>query len=270
MEVRKKTFSDEDLIKSLRQRKKELKSLALFGTSVTDQGILSLSGRTDLETLHISSKIIGNAVMRCAQTLPNLKELLLSGVPCVNDQGLEMIQDVTNLRGLYLEKTSITDCGLLFLKKLKNLWSLVLKKTKISDNGFEIFEHLPKISLVEASYTVVSGSGLRYFAGKKRLDLYLSSSCLCDENFCLGISGLDGISTLDLCYNKISDRSIALLSGLESLSDLRLSGTQVTEKVLDIILSFNRKMIVYLQDVSISSNKLIRFKEENPQLCVYI
>ena len=94
-----------------RNERGEVVEIVLYGTSVTDSGLVHLKGLTKLETLG------------------------LGFCPKITDAGMVHLKGLTNLQSLDLRKTKITDAGLVHLKGLNKLQWLYLMGTKVTDAG---------------------------------------------------------------------------------------------------------------------------------------
>ena len=89
---------------------KELLSLNLGGTDVTDEGLVHLASLTSLRRLHLEKTK-------------------------VSDDGLARLAKLENLSYLNLYQTGVTDSGLTHLEGLKNLKNLYLWQTKVTPDG---------------------------------------------------------------------------------------------------------------------------------------
>jgi hypothetical protein len=101
----------------------QLAVLNLARTKVTDDGLKSVEGLTNLRKLH----------------LENTK---------ITDEGLSHLKGLTNLEYLNLYNTQVTDAGLKNLEGLKSLKSLYLWQTKVTPEGVESLKKaLPKCEI---------------------------------------------------------------------------------------------------------------------------
>ena len=101
----------------------QLAVLNLARTKVTDDGLKSVEGLSNLRKLH----------------LENTK---------ITDEGLAHLKGLTNLEYLNLYNTQVSDAGLKNLEGLKNLKSLYLWQTKVTPEGVESLKKaLPKCEI---------------------------------------------------------------------------------------------------------------------------
>jgi uncharacterized membrane protein len=124
------TIIDNNDLQLIAQLSKQLVSLKLSGTNITDDGL----------------KTIGQC--------NNLIKLFLDDTP-VTDNGLKNLIALTNLRYLNLVNTKVTAKGISELKSLPKLRSVYLYKTLISKQDWPVLQQLfPKTKLDSGGYTV--------------------------------------------------------------------------------------------------------------------
>lgn len=104
---------------------KELRSLYLAGSGLTDAELAGLKGLTLLESLDISDN------------------------PQITDVGMTTVKGLERLQALYLGKTAITDKGLAALKSLDGLRALNVVGTKVTGDAAEKFaDEMPNLRAV--------------------------------------------------------------------------------------------------------------------------
>jgi hypothetical protein len=127
--------------------------------------------------------------------MASLKELVsvrLEGCD-VKDEHLVALGDIPQLAMLYLGRTKITDLGLKHIKQLENLNLLQLSDCQITDQGLASLGHLPRIQHLWLSKTIRNGDDDR---------------------------------------SDLTDRSIDYLISLDTLVDLQIADSQLTESGL--------------------------------------
>ncbi len=93
------------------------------------------------------------------QDLYQLKILWLRG-PWVSDTEILNLQGLTNLEHLNLGHTDVTDDGLASLQGLKNLKSVDLRYTSVTDVGLEHLNVLTSLTSLELGSTQVTEAGV--------------------------------------------------------------------------------------------------------------
>jgi Leucine-rich repeat (LRR) protein len=112
-----------------------LESLWLeYAQSVTDKGLESLSGLTQLRCLYLHS-------------------------PSITDAGLKHLSSLTNLDLLALREAPISSAGLAHLANLNNLRRLTLDSSEIDDSGIEIFGRFTRLQELNLDYSRITLSG---------------------------------------------------------------------------------------------------------------
>ena len=136
---------------------RQLRTLRIFQTMVTDEGVSSLATLPHLQTLTVSSRQVTSTSLETLSRLKQIRELgiwcwhvsdddlpTLADFPALNslmliapvsDQGIRHLEKLTNLTHLTLDSDGITDAGLSRLHALKNLVFLNVSETKVTRGG---------------------------------------------------------------------------------------------------------------------------------------
>lgn len=122
------------------QRLNALRGLILWGTRVSNGGLMHLRELTTLQWLDL-------------------------GMTQISDAGLVHLQKLTALQGLYLEDNQIQSVGLVYLQKLTNLWDLRLEGTQVDDLGLAHLCDLKVLQVLNLRLTQVSDLGLMHLQG---------------------------------------------------------------------------------------------------------
>ncbi len=109
-----------------------LRSLNLSGLPITDQGIKSLAGLSNLRTLYLSRTKVQGSTLGQLASLPNLVNLYLDDT-AVTDQDLTALSGAANLQFLSLDGVSLTAAGLKNLMVLPRLKQLELHRNGLLD-----------------------------------------------------------------------------------------------------------------------------------------
>lgn len=121
--------------------------LIWWATGITDQGVAHLGRLPGLQIVDISlSKLTDDGVKHLADQ-PSLEDLSLEGRVFTN-QSLFYLSKAKNLKSLHLQsnESEITDKGLEYLKGLKNLRSLSLGKAKVTKEAREkLIQAIPSL-----------------------------------------------------------------------------------------------------------------------------
>jgi Leucine-rich repeat (LRR) protein len=139
-------------LKSLRQ----LESLYVQNTFVTDAGLGNLKGLARLTTLSLGFENAGGIICHPIR---------------VTDAGLVHLRGLTKLKTLELDHSRITGAGLSHLKGLAKLERLSLRKSRLTDAGVEHVRGLTNLGSLDLSYTKITDVGLEHLKGPTNLRL---------------------------------------------------------------------------------------------------
>ncbi len=141
-----------------------LESLDLYGTPMTDAGLLVLAPLGKLADLDLGETKVTDAGLPALVRLPSLVDLKL-GRTQVSDHGLQVLAKLTSLTSLNLAWTPVTDRGLSALASLSFLDYLRLLHTKVTDEGLRALATLPKLTRLDLEGTLVTDRGVDVLAG---------------------------------------------------------------------------------------------------------
>lgn len=162
---------------------KKLQTLVLSETKVTDTGLKSLSGLTELQNLYLDHSNVGDEGLKYVASLTNLKTLSLantkittkglahlakiesletlildgteiSGEGRTSDEGLVQLGELSNLRVLSLQHTSVE--SLPHFSSLVSLESLRLNQTLVDDKVFQQAAEIPSLKSLQLAGTKVT------------------------------------------------------------------------------------------------------------------
>lgn len=171
----------------------ELESLSLWGTTVGDDDLRKLKSLKQLRTIDLSFTDVTGASLQTLSALENLVSVRFDSCD-VTDQHLAELESMPQLAMLYLRATKVTDRGLKHLRFLDQLLLLELSDCKISDAGLISLGDLPVIQHLWLSKTIRHGTDDR---------------------------------------SDLTDNCVDYLSTLDSLLDLRIADSRITEPALE-------------------------------------
>lgn len=147
---------------------RQLRSLLLPKTSVTDVTLSRLTQLTDLETLMLLETNISDAGLESLAGLHNLKTLYLLRTQ-VGDAGMESLAGLRSLEVLYLNGTQVSDAGLAPLTRLPNLTYLDLGGTNITNAGLPTMGRMTQLENLDLLPNAITDDGLPHLATLKNL-----------------------------------------------------------------------------------------------------
>lgn len=134
---------------------KNLRTLDLQCGKVTDKSLPLIQGSTKLKDLYLPrGGGVTDAGMKSIRGLTNLEVLTLAKP--VGDAGVAEFADLVRLKVLSLRGSSITDVGLKQLKNMTQLESLNLYHTRITEDGLKHLEALTTLQELNVNATMVT------------------------------------------------------------------------------------------------------------------
>jgi uncharacterized protein (TIGR03067 family) len=260
-----------ELLKDL----KNLETLDLFKTKVTDAGLKELQGLNNLRSLSLGFTKVSDKGIKELKHLKSLNSLSLNNNTGITDAGLDDLAELENLQTLDLTATAVTDAGLKALRACNKLQWLVLAETKVTDAGLKEINGIESLQILWLSNCQISDAGLKELKGLKNLErLRLDNTKVTGAGlaelaelsalFHLGLShapvtdaGLKGLKEfktlrrLDLDRTLVTDAGLKELHDLKTLQTLSLSETKVTDLGLKDL-----QAIVGLQELYVGSTRL--------------
>jgi Leucine-rich repeat (LRR) protein len=228
---------------------KQLRSLELGRTAVSDAGLKHLTGLSHLTSLTLPGTHVTDAGMKYIGELKQLVALDLQLTP-VGDTGMKHLAGLTQLRTLSLNGTRVTDAGMADVGRLTNLTFLRLDATAISDAGLESLTGLSKLdNLALVSVRSIGDKGMKSMARLKRLvSLDLRETHVTDEGL-KELARCEKLASLRIGKLKITDAGVQSLAPLTRLKVLDLSSTEVTDEGVKDVAKHRRLTNLYLQNL---------------------
>lgn len=249
-------ITDEDLV--LLSELRNLESIDLDGTSVTDLGLSNLKSLSTLKVIDLGAmQLDDTTIAAIKRTLPETdikrsitsqretaKWVLASGgrVTVTTPDGVKLSdlrvesdlpQGPFTIRGIRLvEQSDIVDGDLTHFRGLAKLERLLLARTGISDKGIEHILGCTSLRDLDMSDTQISDSGIRQLARLRSLrQLKLAGTAVTAQGL-RSLIQLPELTRLSLSRTRVANDDLVHLKGMASLAWLSLSGTPSTDAAL--------------------------------------
>lgn len=232
-----------------------LKYLDLRANPVTDEGLGVLEACDSLETLSLDGTQVTGKGLANLLMLPNLTTVSFgayqNGAP-VDDEGMEVLGQMAQLKSLSLNGTKVTDAGMKFLRGLRNLENLSLDFTEVSDIGLQHLAGLEKLKTIR--FQKLGGNGLgneaaEYLAKVPNLERIVGKWDLTGEGY-FELAKLKKLQWLDL-EGSASDQDLAMISSMTSLQHLGFHRCPITDQGIKQLAKLNN-----LEALSIFSSRM--------------
>ncbi|XP_053322542.1 uncharacterized protein LOC128496777 [Spea bombifrons] len=220
---------------------KQLNTLHLDSTHVTEQSLMAVTSLSELTTLTLSGvqSVTSDRVLALLSGL-SLTRLVLPGRRCLTHHGLSFLQQLSTLVELDLtDHTHITDQGVQHVSHLRRLQVLSLCNTSVSDAGLVHLQGLRHLEELSLDRTKVTSRGVsRCIPHLPHLQvLGLADTAVGDNVLKLGIRRCKNLLKVNLSRTRVTNKGLCFLREV-SIVQMNLDGTGVTgQGVADLMLS---------------------------------
>lgn len=204
-----------------------------------------------LKSLDVLGTQIEDDDLEPIERLPQLRSLVFRDIG-LTDRGLAHVRGLTGLTTLYLDESAVGDDGLASLQALSQLRDLYLRSTRITDQGLEHLRGLKSLEGVILDGTEVSDAGLPYLQELPRLErLYLQSTAITDNGL-QSVSRMTELRVLYLSRTKITDDGLRHLQHLPRLEILGLDATPITDEAVPHLAKMKSLKAIHLNGTNIT------------------
>jgi hypothetical protein len=217
-----------------------------LGPKVTEDGLAELKRFPALVGLSLRGANWTGKRWKDLAGLDNLIELNLEITPNIEDVDWKPLRQLRSLsigrgkatgvgldqlpelRVLYLHGCKVDEAGLGDIGRLKHLTRLSLDGTPVTDAVLKELAGLENLAELNLESTAVTGTAFKDLARHKKLNtLFLDRSGVTDEGL-KGIKTLTGLTDLRLNWTKVTNDGVGELAALTRLKSLYLHETDVT------------------------------------------
>jgi Leucine Rich repeat len=231
----------------------------VFLRSGTTDLVMPHVGKLDrVESLDIYSPSVTNAGMAHVRKLPRLRELSLRHCASMTGECLVNLENLSQLRNIYIEDTPVEDRDLRNLSRLPSLECLLFSRCPIGDEGMSHLKNLVTLKYLSVSpSSEVTSAGLANLSGMNELvylGLYDDSSRVDDLS---PLRNLTRLQELYVAHAPISDDGLAPIAALPELRHLGLSGSLITDTGLRYLSNLKSLEYLDIKDTSVTDDGLV-------------
>jgi hypothetical protein len=204
---------------------RKLRTLRLYGDSLTDDSLLLIGGLTSLESLSIGGSFPDTGFLHL-RNLKSLKCLTVTS-PNITARGVAAIARLPNLQTLRI--TAASPHGLSELEACESLTFLSLCRANLTDDDLKQIAGLTSLERLDLSGNSLSGRGLRHLSALRNLRELDLSGCGITDGGIKNLSSLVNLEKLDVRHSlRMTDAGLAPLIQLTNLRELNLDCTGVS------------------------------------------
>jgi Leucine-rich repeat (LRR) protein len=239
-----------------------LKRLTIRQTVLTDAGWQKLSQLTAVEHLDLRDADIDNDQFQSLVSGMNNIRLLKLGGPSgrcrVNDQGLDAIGDLPNIKSLSLDGLAISGAGITPLTRCKQLNELNLAKTGLDDRPLEEIARLVSVRKLRLAGNAIGAIGLGHLATIALEELDVSECPGVDDQALVEIGRQSKLKRLNLWRTSVTDQGLPHIAQLGKLQWLNLDNTAVSDAGLDWLKSLGDLQFLHLGSTAVSDQGMAK------------
>jgi serine/threonine protein kinase/Leucine-rich repeat (LRR) protein len=262
------SFGDDQLL-ALRPALRNLKSLVLVDTGVTEVGLAAISDLSGITNLQLYGSRITDAAIEPIANLRNLTELDL-GRTQVSDRGLAALPTIPSLSGLKITATRVTGSGLAELAKFPKLTALYL--SEIGAEGFEHVAKLSELTFLELSSQQITPSVMDALSQAPNLRTIAVGSTASSRTLSAGqVASLAQIRKLDHLILSEVTLDFAAWRQVEKLAELKALGCYrmpMTDDDLMCLVTLKKLQRFGCAMTNLTAAGLTKFKAAQPEAVV--
>ena len=221
-------ISDADLLKLAETipLNSEITELSLKGARITKDGLAQFGRLPGLLRLDLTGCGVPGEDWAGLSTATQLEELILEG-SAISDTSIAAITPLVNLRKLNISRTTVTDQGFNHLTKLSRLEHINCGGNQITGAGFEAFTAKYAKAPLKEIYVTNTGFGtygFEHLDGINSIEVLAAGEAGVTDPALKSIRGCKNMRVLYLGKNPVSDQGLKILSGMDALEDLDVTG----------------------------------------------
>jgi Leucine-rich repeat (LRR) protein len=243
---------------------------------VTDSDMPLLAQMKDLKRLDLSLTRISDRGMRALKTAPSIEELNLSFAEQITDEGAATVKNWKHLRRLNLRGTKITDATLEFLSGAASLEWLDIGWAQITDTGLDHLASLTNLRALTMGGNKLTDNSLRFLrqlpqieyldlGGTQRTDSGLWSLQLTETGM-QAVASVTDLRELRLAGTAVTAKGLELLKPLVKLERLNLQGCRrLKDDAAAVLAGFKHLRVLDLKDSTLTAESVARLRTTLPE-----
>lgn len=239
-----------------------LKRLTIRKSELTNAGWQKLSQLTTVEHLDLRDADMDNDQLQSLVSgMNNIRSLKLGGPSgrCrVNDQGINAIGELPNIKSLSLDGLAISKASIMPLTRCKQLNELNLAKTGLDDRALEEIARIESLRKLRLAANAIGVIGLGHLATIALEELDVSECPGVDDQALVQIGRQSKLKRLNLWRTSVTDQGLPHIAQLNQLQWLNLDNTAVTDAGLDWLKSLWSLQFLHLGSTAVSDQGMAK------------
>jgi Leucine-rich repeat (LRR) protein len=245
-----------------------LESIWAGGRNVDDQGVACPDELRDLKSLHLfETKVTDDGVRQFAERHPEMKQLSLHAYIYgseLSDRAVVSLRKLSKLEKLSLAGTRITDDGAAPLASLRHLREVNFARTNITDDALRHLADLRELEHLNLTKTRVAGPGLEHLRELPHLEYLFLDGTLVTDTMIPHLEQMNSLVQLGLSETKVTDEGIAKFKLPPNLIWLSLDGTEITDRSLAALARYPRLSGLDVRNTKVTAVGVAAFAKACP------
>lgn len=250
---------DEDRTRRFFAAVKRLQHLRHFGIKsnfVTSQQLRELPSLAKLQDLYLEGASFGDDGLAVLAECGEMRGLTLIA-PKMTDAGLKQVNELKKLKSLSLSSPLVTDSGLSQLQVVRQLEELILHLPAATDTGVLALPTPAKLTSLVLLDLQLTDAGVSHLVSGGQLEQFrIRGGSIGDDHLAALGKNKNFRYRLHLAGRPITDKGLSHVAGLVNLGAIDLSDTQVTDAGLVHLNQMMGLQYVILQNASITGEGL--------------
>ncbi|WP_020474962.1 leucine-rich repeat domain-containing protein [Zavarzinella formosa] len=205
-----------------------LEGIALKTGEFTDEGVKELTNLPNLRYLNLKDSKLTSASLETIAGIKTITHLNLCGNHALG-KDLSPLAGMPNLTLLNVAATEAASPAVKSLQGHKTLADLTLSGPGVTDEVFKLGQAFPSLSVLSINASKITDAGLseaKNIPNLTRLEMDLCTG-LTDAGM-TELRGLPNLASLGLLYVPITDKGLAELAQIKTLTTIQIGGTKIT------------------------------------------
>jgi Leucine-rich repeat (LRR) protein len=187
----------------------------------TDSDMPLLAQMKDLKRLDLSLTRVSDRGLRALKAAPAIEELNLYFAEQISDEGAAVVKNWKHLRGVNLRGTKITDSTLEFLAGVPTLETVDVGWAQITDTGLDHLVSLTNLRRLTMGGNKLTDTSLQFLRQMPQIEY-------------LDVGGTQRTDS-GLWSLLLTDTGVQAIATVTELRELRLAGTAITGRGLELL-----------------------------------
>jgi hypothetical protein len=213
-------------------RLSKLQNVNFTGSTIKDEWLKHLE-KLPLNNLNLTATDITSKGLQSVARMKRMEKLVLEELPDIDDESIEILKPLGQLRKIHLKGSKITARGIRALSAFPLLTDVHTCNSDANNDFLLALSQLKGLEEVKLDQSQLAAEGMSYFPKLKRLRKISLQECNVDDKGAAALANLPAIQVMNLANNPLSDKGLACLEKCRTLINLNINDCEnITDKGL--------------------------------------